>query len=171
MRIKTFVSLMSVFLFIFSLNTAIAKPVAYDVKEYKEHGEIDKIRCDSTKTYIFHLGDFGNFYVDFTAKNNKVVKVTDVNYWFWADKDYNGDEGIFQLKPTKEIEKADWIVKNKEIRLVESSDYKIKSLPDTPSDENIIFKAEILFNEIMPDGSISPEQERIVQCVRASVRK
>ena len=57
------------------------------------------------------------------------------------------------------------------IRLVESSDYKIKSLPDTPSDENIIFKAEILFNEIMPDGSISPEQERIVQCVRASVRK
>ena len=99
------------------------------------------------------------------------VQVKDVHYWFWADKDYNEGEDIFTFAPTKELEHAKWIVDNKEVRLLESTDYHIKTLPDHPSPENILFKARILFNRILPDGTLSPETEGFVQCLRCAVKK
>ena len=168
MYTKVILTLMAVFL---SINTAQAKPIVSDVKEFKNHGEIDKIQCDNTKSVEVQLGDVCNFYVDFSTTNNKTAIITDINYWFWADKDYNGDDKIFALNPTKEIEDSNWTVKNEEIKIAESTDYKIKSLPDKSSDENIIFKSEILYKKVLPNGSLSNDKERTVQCVRVRVKK
>ena len=74
------------------------------------------MQCDETKTFEVHVGDVCNFYVDFSITNNKVTLITDINYWFFADKDYNGDDKIFSLNPTKEIEDANWAVKNTEMK-------------------------------------------------------
>ena len=168
MYTKVILTLMAVFL---SINTALAKPIVSDIKEYKNHGDIDKIQCDDTKSIAVQLGDVLNFYVDFSTTNHKTAIITDVNYWFWADKDYNGDDKIFSLIPSKEIENSNWTVKNEKIKIAESTDYKIKSLPDKSSDENIIFKSEILYKKILPDGSVSSDKERTVQCVRVRVKK
>ncbi|MBO4312839.1 MAG: hypothetical protein J5838_00950 [Desulfovibrio sp.] len=168
MYTKVVLTLMAVFL---SINTALAKPIVSDVKEYKNHGEIDKIQCDETNSIEVKLGDVCNFYVDFSTKNNKTAIITDINYWFWADKDYNGDDKIFSLNPTKEIEASNWTVKNEKMMIAESTDYKIKSLPDKSSDENIIFKSEILYKKVLADGSVSSDKERTVQCVRVRVKK
>ncbi|MBO5490159.1 MAG: hypothetical protein J5960_01860 [Desulfovibrio sp.] len=149
---------------------AAAAPKDAVVKELQRRGEIDKIQCDKIVSDTVHVGDTYNFWVDFTAKDLK-VRVSDVNYWFWTDKDYNGSDAVFSLSPTKEAEKANGIVDNTTLRLVESTDYHIRTLPDHPSEENILFKAEILFNQVMPDGTLSPEQGRFVQCMRCAVKK
>ena len=100
MYTKVLITLMAIFL---SINTAMAKPVVSDVKEYKNHGDIDKIQCDDTKSISVQRGDVLNFNVNFYTTNHKTAIITDINYWFWADKDYNGDDKIFSLKPTNII--------------------------------------------------------------------
>ena len=167
---KIIYPLLILFIFFGTINTTSAQTKANNtVKEVISRGEIDKIKCDQVVSDTLHLGDTFTFYVDFTA-DNKAAKINDINYWFWSDQDYNGSDDMFQLHPTKEIEKENWIVKNKKLRLVESNDYTIRSLPSEPSEENILFKAEIIFQEIMPDGSLS-KPEHLVRCVRANVKK
>ncbi|MBQ9452007.1 MAG: hypothetical protein IJU65_01770 [Desulfovibrio sp.] len=163
-----FISPLVMFLLIASIATAA--PSVSKVKSVKNRGEIDKIQCDKTVMEKIHLGDSCNFYVSFTADNTK-AHISDIKFWFWSDKEYNGNDGPISFKPTKELEDADWVVDNKTIKLLESSDYNVRVLPDTPSDDNIILKYEILFNKINQDGTVSPEEERFVQCGRYSVRK
>lgn len=167
---RTFVFSLLAACLVLGADAAAAAPKDAVVKELQHRGEIDKIQCDKIVSDTAHVGDTFNFWVDFTAKDIK-IRISDVNYWFWADKDYNESDAIFSLSPTKELEKADWIVDNTTLRLAESTDYHIRTLPDQPSEENILFKAEILFNQVMPDGTLSPVQGRFVQCLRCAVKK
>ena len=167
---RTFIlSLLAAFL-LFGADMATAAPKTHAVKEVQDRGEIDKIKCDSMTSDSVRLGESLNFWVDLTVKDTK-VQVTDVNYWFWADKDYNGAEGTFTLAPTKELEQANWIVDNRKMRLLESTDYHVTVLPDHPSAENMLFKGQILFQRINSDGSVSPETESFVGCIRYAVKK
>ena len=46
-----------------------------------------------------------------------------------------------------------------------------KKQPKESSTENVLVKYEFLFNKILPDGSLSKEQESYVQCGRYTVMK
>ena len=167
MYVKIILSLMATFL---SINNALARPVVSEVKEFKNHGEIDKIQCDKTKSFTVKLGDKFNFDLEFSTKDNRKALITDINYWFWADKDYNGDDALITLKSTKEIEDANWTATSKKIKVAESTDYKIRNSPDKSSDENIIFKSQIVYKEILSDGSLSTNPENIVHCFKIRVK-
>lgn len=164
-----FSSLMLAVILVLSSNLAFAGQKSSKVKEVN-HGEIDKIKCDKTVSDTLHLGDSFKFYVDFSAEDMK-AQITDVNYWFWSDEDYNGSEDIIAFTPTKEIIDADWIVDNKTIKLVRSNEYNVKSLPQHPSDENIILKYEIIFRRFLSENKPSNKDEHYVICARYGIKK
>ena len=153
-----------------SINNALARPVVSEVKEFKNHGEIDKIQCDKTKSLTVKVGDSFNFDIEFSTIDNRKAQITDINYWFWADKDYNGDDALITLKPTKKIEDANWTASSKKFSVAKSTDYKIRNSTDKSSDENIIFKSQIVYKEILPDGSLSKNSENIVDCFKIRVK-
>ena len=139
------------------------------VNEVKDRGEIDHIKCDGMGEEDVHVGDSLNFYVSFTTKNNVKVKVNDIHYWFWSDKDYNsGDPGI-SFAATPEFRNADGIVQNQTMKMMRSSDYVIRVAPEKPSKENIIVKYDVAYNIFNPDGAIAPQDNHFVQCFRYRV--
>ncbi len=150
-------------------NFAFAELRVKDIKEVNRE-EIDKIKCDSTFERTLNKGDTCNFYVNFSVKDGK-VKISSVDFWFWSDEDYNGDDSMVSFKPTQEAMDAKWVVGSKPVQLLRSSDYKIRFVPKKSSEENILVKYEILFNPFMPNGELSPEQERYVVCGRYGVKK
>jgi len=139
------------------------------VKEVENRGEIDQIKCDAMEDDEVHVGDTINFYVSFTADSKAKAQVTGVHYWFWSDIDYNsGDPGI-AFEPTKEFKNGDGIVHNQTLKLMRSTDYVIRVAPEKPSKENIIVKYDVAFQTFNADGSLSPQEEHTVQCVRYRV--
>ncbi|MBR3663890.1 MAG: hypothetical protein IKN64_04450 [Desulfovibrio sp.] len=148
-------------------GTAFAK-TNVNVLEQNNRREIDAITCDTEDTGILEVGNSYNFNVSFAAKENK-VKVSRINFWFWADDDYNGSESMVNFSETKEIKTLDGVVGRESIKLIESTPYVIKKPAEKSSPENVLIKYEILYNDILPDGSISKEQDRYVQCGRYTV--
>lgn len=140
------------------------------VFERNDRKEIDSIKCDNEDTGILEVGNSYNFDVSFSSNDGK-VKVDTVRFWFWADEDYNGNDGMVQFSQTDKIKNLDGIVGQEAIKLIESTSYVIKKQPKESSTENVLVKYEILFNKILPDGSLSKEQESYVQCGRYTVMK
>ena len=138
------------------------------VLERNDRKEIDSIKCDDEDTGILEVGNSYTFDVSFSSHVDN-VKVDTVKFWFWADEDYNGNDGMVQFSQTDEIKNLDGVVGKESIKLIESTPYVIKKQPKESTAENVLVKYEILFNKILPNGSLSKEQESYVQCRRFSV--
>lgn len=150
-------------------GTATAGFKAPVVKEVKDRGEIDQIKCDDMAEADVNVGDSLNFYVTFSAKNNAKALVTGVHYWFWSDIDYNrGDPGI-TFAATKEFKDGDGIVQNQTLKLMRSSDYVIRETPEKSSKENILVKYDVTFKPFNADGTLSQQEEHFFQCGRYRV--
>lgn len=148
----------------------MARTFVPHILEESERNALDQLPCDNTTRATVQKGDTIDFYVDFTAKDTK-ASIETVNFHFWADKDYNGDEKLPQFYVTKEMEAAKGIVSNQTMRLMTSSKYHIRELPDTPAKDNIVVKYEILYHDVLSDGSLAPEEKRLVECLRIGVKK
>ena len=72
---------------------------------------------------------------------------------------------MVQFSQTDKIKNLDGIVGQEAIKLIESTPYVIKKQPKESSTENVLVKYEILFNKILPDGSLSKEQESYVVAI------
>ena len=134
------------------------------IKDSVGRAEIDKVKCDKIENDKFRVGDKYNLYVTLTAKNAK-AKVTDVTYWFYADEDYNGTDAMPRFHPTKALEDSNGLVQNSTMKLLESEDYVIRIAPKKRSDENVIVKYEVFYNDI---GANSKHQ-RFAECLRYAV--
>ena len=149
---------------------ALARTAPPKTIEMNERHEIEALSCDHITTDTVDVGDTFDFYVDFTAKDCKVV-IDSVNFLFWADQDYNGDEALPKFIITKELEKANGIVDNTTMRIMTSSKYHIRVQPKNPAQNNIMVNYEIFYYKVQPDGTRSAVKENEMQCLRLGVKK
>lgn len=141
-----------------------------EAKSVQNRGEIDTIKCDAYNDAKLRVGDNCTFDITFTSNGPK-YKISDVNYWFWEDIDYNKGENSLKFLATKEFIDSNGVVENGTMKLMVSNDYDIRIPPEKRSKENIIVKYEILFNEIIPNKGLSQEQHRLVQCARYTITR
>ncbi len=150
-----------------TVGTAFSKTNVH-VFEKNDRKEIDSIKCDDEDTGILEVGDSYNFDVSFSSNDGK-VKVDKVDFWFWADDDYNGNDDMVQFSQTDKIKNLDGVVGKERVKLIESTPFIIKKQPKVSTAENALGKFVIFYNKILPDGSLSKEQERFVICRRFTV--
>ena len=147
-----------------------ASDVTFKVNNSVSREDVMKIKCDNTARDTLRVGEEYTFHADFSVSSGK-AHISDINYWFSSEGDFNDSHTSILFKPTDELNKSDWVVSNGEKRILESERYAVVNYPEKRHEDNIIIKYEFLFNAYLPDGKLSDRQERIVQCVHYAITR
>lgn len=140
---------------------------AANVRETRGRGEIDKIQCDTTVDNQLRVGENHVFEVELYPTKSKFA-VTNINFWFYEDEDYNDGEGI-EYSPTQEAMDANGVV-TKKMAVMRSQPYHVGHAPTKRSPENIITKYELEIDMLDANGNVT-QSGTTTQCARWAVTR
>ena len=144
--------------------------MTFRVNNSLSRDDVKAIKCDHSTTDTLRLGHTYAFHADLSLDSGK-ARLSDINFWFSADEDYNGDQHTALFHPTEELNRADWDAGTTPKRVLQSTDYHVRKAPERRQPDNVIIKYEFLYHAYLPDGSLDKQERRIVQCVNYAVTR